>query len=644
MLTAAAMAFAQPVILMEPPHPLEIHLQRARLSFEAEGNRVHTRPSGDEPASDDNISDWTPALGLEFEGSIYHPKLVQFDIATENGITWGKRHIDDGIGPAEDDDRRFVLQRYHADATVLRDKPYSLHLFGSKNREERDYDQFNRFDVDTETYGAALRGIGPRWNWNVRYAHDDEQVANPDRPSTFRDDTVSVDAGYRRGNASETRLHYYDQTFHRQDDGTPAYYGVQRTLSVVDEANYSTNRDDRLQSLLTVSDLDENLMDSQSLTFREDWRHRVQPRLWNGASYQYDRREIDGVRNDLQNGEIYLEHRLDKTLASRADVQGERGDGDADTFTRVGPGLGEAFTQRLSPWSRLNIDVAGRWDHITRSTPGGAATIVGEDVRLDDNRPSFLAHPNVRPGSVAVTAEQRTRRFVEGIDYRLISRGTITEIQRVFGGAIPNGTTVQVDYAADDGGSETLDRLTRRTGAELDLYDRLLFLYAEQRAADSLGGDSGVYQDYDDTVVGLKNRWSWLELGVEHVEHSAETFGYDGVNYYADLFRNGEYTTAKLHAGRSMLDYRNQDDTLDTRSYTAMLGWMPRRDWSLQAFAGQYKEHTLNGDRTLRTLEPRLLYRYKRLSVDATYRYEQEELTDRTYERRYFLVRIIRDL
>ena len=642
-LTSAGAALAQPVMVSEPPRPLTVEIVRPTLSMEVEDTRIRSTRSGARAPSEDDTFDWTPALGLQFDGSVYHPKLLQFDIETENGFTRGTRHLDDGIDPVQDSDRHFTLQRYRANATLLRDKPDPVTFFGSKNREERTYDEFNRLDVDTETYGVSTRGIGAYWNWNLRIAHNAEQVASLDRPSNYRDDSVSLNAAYRR-DRGETVLRYDDQTFWRQDGGVPAYDGVQRILYVMDEASYSTNRDDHLRSSFNLSNLSETQMDSRSLTVREDWRHQQRVNVWDGVSYQYDLRERDGAQDDLHNGEVYLEHRADLGLDSRADLQGEHERSQSETMTRVGPGITESFTRPIGAFDRLNINLAGRWDHIARSSPGSAVTVIGEHVRLDDSRPVFLALPSVRRQTVVVSGDNGARRFIEGFDYRVVSRGSMTELQRVFGGTIPNGSTVLVDYIADAGTSDSLDLLTRRAAIEYDFYDRLLFLYGEQRAAQSLGGESSTYQTYRDSVLGVKNRWSWLELGVEHVDHATDTFGYDGVNYYADLFWDGRYTSCKFHAGQSSLDYRDQAGTLDTRSYTATLGWTPGNNLTVQGFAGKHLERTLDGDRDLITLEGRLIYRLQRLAIDGTYRFEDESSLQETYERHYFFVRIVREL
>ncbi|MEI6564034.1 MAG: hypothetical protein WCO42_06995 [bacterium] len=640
---SVSLASAQPVLVMEAPKPFEVRIERPRLTLEAEGNREQNR-LGDAPASTEDITDLTPAFGMQLNGSIYNRRLLDFSIETENGFTQGKRRTDDGQGNVVTDDRQFTLERYHATATLLGEKPYPVTFFATRDREHRNYDQFNRFDAQTQDYGASARGSSSHFDWNIRLSHNDEQIDNPQRPSSYRSDLLDVNGEYRRNEKGQTTFRFSDEDFNRQDGGDPAYSGIQRSFYIFDQSNIDTNQNDRLLSSLNLNDLSESIQDYQSLTWREDIRNEVRPNLWDGALYQYDRRESRGTINNLHNGEVYAEHRYKESLDSHLDLQGELGDGEGDNYTRYGPGVTERYTKKMSDDARLGITLEGRVDQIRQTLNGSSVMVVGELLRLDDQRPVFLALPHVQPGTVVVTGANGAQRYLEGFDYRAIPRGAYMEIQRVFGGAIPNGSTVKVDYVADAGGSVSQTRMSSRSAVELDLYDRLLFLYADQRTTDSSGGQTLAYENYRDTVLGIKNRWSWLELGAEHMDHTGESLGYSGMTYYADLFWDGESTSAKLHAGRSILNYLYQEGRLDTRTYTATVGWNPVGALNLQGFAGEYKEENPDGERNLLTLECRLLFRFSRLSLDGTFRYENEAFASNHYERQYFLVRLTRDL
>lgn len=643
LLAFAGLVAAQPAVELERPRFLDAHIEYPRLRLEVEGDRQVTRFYGQQTTTDE-ILDWTPFFGMQVNGSVYDPRLLQFNIETDNGITWGRRNTDDGVGGGEDYNRNFILSRYRATLNFLKDESYPVTVFATRSRERRDYDQFSRFYADTENHGAGIRGLGTPVTWNLRYAHSDEQIDNPARPNLYREDLVTLDADYARTRHGRTTLRYSDQSFRRRDGTAPVYDGLQQSLYVMDQSNFDTNLNDRLLSSLSYNDLSRSSRDSSVLILREDLRGELLPRFWSGATYQYDRRSLQGTGYSSHNGSVYIEQQRPEPLLSRLDVQLETSRGAGDSYRRAGPGLTERYTQKLGSATRLNVNLEGRLDVIRRTISGSQVVVVGERLTLDDQHPAFLALPHVVSSSVVVSDASGARQYLEGFDYRVIPRGAVTEIQRVFGGAIPAGSTVRVDYVADAGTADSLTRFSRRAGLELDLYDRMVLLYADHRAAESSGDRSLIYGDYQDTVAGIKSRWSWIEIGVEHVDHSSDTLGYGGVNYFVDLFWNGDRTSAKLHAGHSDLQYKHQGGELVTRNYTATVNWTPVGGLTLQGFAGNYLEENTNGDRELRTLEARLLYRYSSVYWDGSYRYERESTRDLLHERHYFLLRLTRDL
>ena len=642
-----AVAARPPSDDLEAPRPLTIRVTDPYLMLETEGDESVTRLPG-EPKAKDVTADWTPSIGLGLEGSIYHPRLVHFDADIELGLTEGSRRRDDGAGAARSYDRSFTAERYNASLVFLRAKPYSLTVFTRRDIEQRDYDEFNRFDVDHEQYGARLRHSGERFSWDLRLANTRDDVTNTDRPTREDETLLTFDARYRRSGDNRTTLRYSDRDFSRAEAGYPGYSGVQQNLYVLDETAFGPADRARLLSTLTLADLNESRIDTRSLTLREDFRRRAATNLWHGAIYQFDWRDAGEATSEQHQGELYVEHQLYASLQSRADVQVEQGqtheDGFRDEQLRYGPGVAEHYNKRLGEVGRLGLDAELRLDRIERDAAGGAIRILDERVQLSDGRPAMLSQPRVQPGSVVVTDSGGTRLYLEGLDYRVVPRGEFTEIQRVFGGAIPNGAVVLVDYTSRGSASDSLSRTQERLAFEIDLYDRLLFLYGARRAVLYHGGDSLVFQDYREHTIGLKSRWQFIEVGVEQVDYEGDALSYEGPNAYAELSWDLVTTALRLRAAKSDLSYRNQPGWLDTRTYTADVDWHPVDRLSLQLFAGDYQESTQDGDRELVSLEARLSYLFHKLTIEGTWRVEEEDLRDEGHDRRYYLLRVKRAL
>lgn len=640
----AMSAPAQPAVMQEPTRPLALSVERPTLKLDVEGNRLRTTPADAAPATSESTTDWTPAVVLHADGSVYHPRFLEFNVDTENGMTRGKRRVDNGDGNAVTDNRDFSVGRYDASATLLRDKPVSATAFGHKHQDRRDYDQFNRFTADTESVGAGLRGSAPMWTWNVRGAHTDETTDQTDRPGSYREDMWSADAAMEHHGRGRTTMRATQQDYSRRYNGALADEGVQRTLFVWDESGPATNANTRLLSSVNVSDLSQSPNDTRSFTAREDFRQEHRDNLWSGATYQYDQRNTAGATFQQNDADLYVEHQLYQNLDSRLDLRGQYSDGDHEHESRLGPGASEIYTRHLGDIGRIGADIDYRVERIDRHVTSASSTVVGEALRLDDQNPAILSLPDVAPGSIVVRDAGGARQYLENFDYRVVRRGSFTEIQRIFGGAIPAGSTVLVDYTAASGGSDSLYRAERGNGVDLDLYDRRLFLYARQRAADSFGGSTSVFENYREDVLGARTTWSWCEVGMEHVNHVADTLSYAGVNTYADLYWDGDSVSARLHNGYSTSDYRDQPGGLDVRTHTATVDWTPLGLVTVQGFAGRYDEDTHTSRREMTTLEARLLFHLSQLMADCTYRIEDEKLDAERRERRYVLVRISRDM
>ena len=71
-------------------------------------------------------------LQTDFNGSFYHPNLVSFDIALENGLRQAREKSQPALTGKL---KNSFLNRFHALASFLRKKPYAFWLLADKSRE-----------------------------------------------------------------------------------------------------------------------------------------------------------------------------------------------------------------------------------------------------------------------------------------------------------------------------------------------------------------------------------------------------------------------------------------------------------------------------------------------------------------------------
>jgi hypothetical protein len=73
--------------------------------------------------------------------------------------------------------------------------------------------------------------------------------------------------------------------------------------------------------------------------------------------------------------------------------------------------------------------------------------------------------------TVIVRNEPKTQDFVEGLDYRLVTVGSSTSIQRLVGGNIADGQTVLLEYSYLTGGTVEFDTLSQNVTADIRFLD-----------------------------------------------------------------------------------------------------------------------------------------------------------------------------
>jgi hypothetical protein len=73
--------------------------------------------------------------------------------------------------------------------------------------------------------------------------------------------------------------------------------------------------------------------------------------------------------------------------------------------------------------------------------------------------------------TVIVRNEPKTQDFVEGLDYRLVTVGSSTSIQRLVGGNIADGQTVLMEYSYLTGGTVEFDTLSQNFTADVRFLD-----------------------------------------------------------------------------------------------------------------------------------------------------------------------------
>ena len=641
-----AMGRSAPAAPASSPQPLKLEWGEVYLQTEVEYQ--NERQSAGSPAAvfTHTQTRVEPVVGFGLDGSVYHPNLVQFHLDAELGMDWE----DTEVNPGGSASSWKFLQRYHGVVDFLEQKAYATSFFADKDMTYRDYDFFSRVRIESEQYGGRTGYTAGPLPVIVSVQHYDEVEENPSRPRDFRQDTVSFNTQNKRelfdGN---TRLTYSLNDFTRHDDGFNTTHGVSHNLNLCDTEVLGARKQARLTSLLNYSCLTETVLPTDQLLAQEDLRLQHTPKLDSYYTYLFNTSAAGSSEANTHDAHAGINYQWLSDLAAGLDAQGDTthsaSPGSSLEADMIGAGLNTQYTPTLSTWSQLTVSDDVHFDHEDRNASGLTQNILSESHTLTDGNVTLLSQPDVTAGTVHVWGDvAHSLAYFEGVDYLVISAGVYTQIQRVPGGTIPNGSVVYVDYTAKLQGKAAYDTLANTAMIRLDLWRGLLGIYGRWAYQTYNGGANLQLRQLDDKTIGIDSAWRWFRAGAEYETVDSNLAPYNRARFIQSAhFQPGEKTDLSLNADEGWTDF------LDSHIRQTSYGFITRLQQRLTsrltggAEGGIRIERGDTFDRDLATCRLWLDWAIGKVTVKVSYEFNDENHRVDNQNRHYVFVRIRRD-
>lgn len=625
------------------PQPLRLYISGADLTTEGEQRKETVTFRQPDSLTREVQSYYTlsPAVGLFLAGSIYHPYFLSFAGSVRYGNTWygstSQFGDEDAMEPSTKRNSKATVWQYGVTATFVKRKPYATSLYSSLSTSIQDYDFFTRSTVDNTTYGVR----SGYWSGPVPFAitfdreRTDETPSSGD-PFSREDDTFTVKARNSRTDPDETSLDYSMNQYRSFNDSSILSDGVRHSLNIFDTEAFRSAGRTRLQSGLFYSRV-ESTEQSESLALQESLQRIHDGHLTSGYLYRFTDQTSGSAESMAHQAMARLTHQLYESLTSTVAVDGQlsrtRGDGSSHDLSQQGGMISEAYTKRIPADGRFTADVSVDY-HLEDdgSGTGGSATTIDESHSLSGSGVVLLEQPNVDPSSVTVTDPTGTIRYEEGRDYRVIPRGDSVEIQRVFGGFIPEGQTVLVDYTSDGSASTGYSTLGRMANSRLNLFREILGIYGRLNKITHSGGSGLNFDDVSDRIVGLDLNVGWLSAGASRQTYDATGLSYTTLRYYEKLsFTPLPRTSVRVDLEQTSTTYADSSGPEWVYSYILRCDtWLTSR-LSAEAEAGKRIEEGADYDRDLQTIRGSLTYGVGKLTLRVTG--ERSDTMDENEER-----------
>jgi hypothetical protein len=574
-----------------------------------------------------------PLLGLNFNGSIYHPNLLTYQVASEGAFGWTWDTVTVAGQTTTKTKEADYLGAFNGSATLFGNRPFATTAFANYDHTFRQYDFFNEVTVNTWRYGLNTGYVQDNWSLTGGYWHRDEEEFGFAQQTTSHDDVFNVDGNQVRAGGSSAFNYNYDQ-FSRTDFGQVGT-GVNQGVSASDTENFGKPDQYRLFTSVGWASLDQSELPNTQWLANADFDARHSDVLRSRYNFNYDQYNTTDFVSHNYLGHAELEHQFYESLTSTLIAEGTANNYDSllssSTEQRYTGGFSEAYVKRLSETSTLRLDNTLLGSYTTIETDGAIVQVFDEGHSFAANGAAppdsfFLNRPRVIQNTIIVTDSRNTiPPYVAGIDYQVIRVGIQTMIQRVPGSRIPVNEAVLVDYDALATPSGDYATLTEAFRVRLSLFKELWGLYARVALSLNDAPPDLFVQDVRNYAVGTDVQWSWLRAGVEYEIYDATLSRYNAINLYqGGTWNLDDASTFGANFSQTLATYYQPDRT--DNLYTMILRY--NRALSSQISGtiegGVSLRRGWDVDQTLATCRPVLEWRRGKTSVRASYDFEHD--------------------
>jgi hypothetical protein len=461
-----------------------------------------------------------------------------------------------------------TLKKVNLKATLLNNKPVTLQGFCDFDQSYYNRELLTNVRSNNQQWGGILSLNNSFLPVSLSYRNQvwDQEETQTGRTFKMNQDNIQARTSKSFGSRDRTELIYSHQNYLYR------YAGLHKTDHLIDRVAlnntifFDAKRRYNLNSRFTWYDQEGTssfrrveLMEGLSLQLP----HHLKL-LGNFNLYQLK----DPIQLwDQKRTRLSLQHKLFESLTTKfyleyTKINLEAANLHGESDLRGGVDL--KYTKKI-PTGYLNLSY--RYYRHEHSTEGesGLLQVINEDQTLTDGVLSLLNKAYVDDFSVIVKDVSGAVIYQHNFDYILIDRGSYTEIQRVPGGLIPNGSAVYIDYTYQQPGSYSYGANNNNFSASILLFKRLIELYYNYSIQDYPKvnqGDLLTLNYFRQHVYGARLDVGFARAGVEADLYESNIIPYRMRRYYMDVNWNFRSTLLFTLNG-NIRDYRMIADEVD---------------------------------------------------------------------------------
>lgn len=412
-----------------------------------------------EEAGFESRDTWEQELNVLTRSYVYHPGFL--NISLNAGPKLVQQQFDSSIGGNDNDE---VFFNYRLRLNFLDYKSYPFSLYVGRSHPSVSTGLSGRFLTRKNEHGFSWN-LTEFKNLSISALFDHFDTVGSGFDSVIDDSTDRASLRFLKtyGDGNNIRAEQ-TQTIRDSESGSPGL-PIQRSRIRTDNTMLQANNyfgTSRQHSLTQrFNHLDQEINERLSTALRTSRynaaaRFELRDGMLGFVDYNVSETGRGPIKSNNEGIAARMSHVLGERLnySLRADYVAVEQTG----FERDRIGFdGSASYWMPTSFGTLSVGGTIRKENNDQVSTADSVQVFDEPVTLSGAEPVTLLNEFVIDSTVVVFNESRTQVFVEGLDYRLLTVGSLTRIQRLIGSNIADGETVLVDYEYRTSGTAEFD-------------------------------------------------------------------------------------------------------------------------------------------------------------------------------------------
>jgi hypothetical protein len=410
------------------------------------------------------IISWQEKLLLRARSYVYHPALLEIIVSG-------------GPVAIQSEGSNDLLFGYDVTLNALARKPYPFSVYFRQGYPDTATGSAGRFQVETNQYG--VQGfVRPRrspiflsWQAERRdsYGAGFDTIVDSNSDNAL----LNVSLPYGTGQNLALNLNWNRLESRNGSAGLPIFEtsSTSRTSRLSGENVFGENKQVSIRQALhriqqDVDGSSDDELDKLDYFGNLSWRHSDRHRSYGNYVFSDTDRNGEESRSHglTATTNFKISPRLNTTLTSRFSSNEREGYSQGS----IGGVMRARFSRDLS-FGRLVLNGSYAVDRRDQETTRDSVSVFDEPATLNSVDPVPLRENFIIVETVIVTNADRTQTFIEDIDYRLVTIGDVTTIERLVTGNIFDGQVVLVSYEFLTGGTVKYGRASQSFTTALNM-------------------------------------------------------------------------------------------------------------------------------------------------------------------------------